>query len=138
MHRLYSVQFKNNTILSHILNLKVVDICFGLICVQWLKTVDIFGIVDLIVYEILCFVLIFLFRQCFWKLHKRDGFIISMVNIRFINCNIPTAPTYGTYTLQLIRYTRTVIFLNKAQLLTQKLLKQDYIVSRLTILGWQF
>jgi hypothetical protein len=64
-----------------------------------------------------------------WWLH----FLI--VNFPFISSNIPASPANGVYILQLVRYSRAYAqysdFLDRAQLLTQKLLKQDYVAPRL-------
>ena len=49
--------------------------------------------------------------------------------------NIPASAAYGVYISQLIRYSRVCTkysdFLDRAQLLTQKLLKQGYVAPRL-------
>ena len=61
---------------------------------------------------------------------KRDDFTFPIVNFLFISSNIPASPVYGVYITQLIRYSRVCAlyndFLDRAQLLTQKLHKQDY------------
>ena len=44
-----------------------------------------------------------LFAQFF---DKRDTFDFDIVNFSELSGNIPTAPAYGTYTSQLIRYSR--------------------------------
>jgi hypothetical protein len=55
--------------------------------------------------------------------------------VDFISKNIPASSAYGVYISQLIRYSRAcaqyIEFLDKAQLLTQKLLKQGYADPRL-------
>jgi len=59
---------------------------------------------------------------------KGDDFTFTIVNFPFISSNIPASPTYGVYISQLIRYSRACAqysdFLDRAQLLMQKLLKQ--------------
>jgi hypothetical protein len=48
---------------------------------------------------------------------------------------LPASPAYGVYILQLVRYSRACaqrsVFLDRAQLLTQKLLKRNYVTPRL-------
>ena len=67
---------------------------------------------------------------------RHDDFTFPIVNYPFISCNIPASPAYGVYISQLIRYSRACAkysdFLHRAQLLTQKLLKQGYVAPRLT------
>ena len=66
---------------------------------------------------------------------KRDDFTFPIVNFPFISSIITAAPAYGVYISQLIRYSRDCAqyssFLNRAQLLMKKLLKQGYIDPRL-------
>ena len=66
---------------------------------------------------------------------KRDDFSFPIVNFPFLCSNIPAAPAYGVYVSQLIRYSRACCqysdFLNRAQLLTNKLLQQGYVAQRL-------
>ena len=66
---------------------------------------------------------------------KRDDFTFPIVNFPFLCSNIPAAPAYGVYISQLIRYSRACDqyhdFLDRAQLLTNKLLKQGYVAPRL-------
>ena len=66
---------------------------------------------------------------------KRDDFTFPIVNFPFISSVITAAPAYGVYISQLIRYSRDCAqysgFLNRAQLLMKKLLKQGYIDPRL-------
>ena len=58
-----------------------------------------------------------------------------IVNYPFISSNIPASLAYGVYISQRIRYSRACApysdFLDRAQLLTQKLLKQGYVAARL-------
>jgi hypothetical protein len=58
---------------------------------------------------------------------KRDDFTLPIVNPPFISSNIPASPAHGCYISQLIRYSRVCAqyndFLDRAQLLTQKLLE---------------
>jgi len=68
-------------------------------------------------------------------LDKHNDFTFPIVYFPFISTNIPAFPVYGVYISQLIRYSRAyaqyIDFLDRAQLLTQKLLKQGYITLRL-------
>jgi len=56
-----------------------------------------------------------------------------IVNFPFLCSNIPAAPAYGVYISQLIRYSRACSqyydFLDRARLLTDKLLRQGYVSS---------
>ena len=58
---------------------------------------------------------------------KLDDFTFPIVNFPFISSNIPAPPVYGVYISQLVHYSRACAqysdFLDRAQLLTQKLLK---------------
>ena len=60
-------------------------------------------------------------------MNSETGVMLTHLN------NVPAA--YGIYISQLIRYSRVCTkycdFLNRAQLLTQKLLKQGYVAPRL-------
>jgi hypothetical protein len=66
---------------------------------------------------------------------KCDYFTFPIVNFPFISNNIPASPAYGVYISQLIRYFRACgkynEFLDRAQLVTQKLLKQVYAALKL-------
>jgi len=66
---------------------------------------------------------------------KRDNFTFPIINSPFISGNIAASPAYGVYISQLIRYSRACAqysnFLERAQLLTQKLLKQGYFFPML-------
>ena len=66
---------------------------------------------------------------------KRDDFSFPIVNFPFLSSNIPSAPAYGVYVSQLIRYARGCSlygdFINRGVLLTQKLLQQGYEEERL-------
>jgi hypothetical protein len=55
---------------------------------------------------------------------KRDDFTFPIANFPFISWNIPASPAYGVYISQ---YSD---FLDRAQLLTQKLLKQGYFAPK--------
>ena len=63
---------------------------------------------------------------------KRDNFTFLIVNFSFIRNNIPASHAYGVYISQLIRYSRACAqyrdLKGRAQLLTQKLLKQDTLL----------
>ena len=66
---------------------------------------------------------------------KRDDFDFPIVNFPFLSSNIPASPAYGVYISQLIRYARACVkysdFLERGQLLSQKLLSQGYVKPRL-------
>lgn len=66
---------------------------------------------------------------------KRDDFNFPIVNFPFLCSNIPSAPAYGVYVSQLIRYSiacdKYSNFQDRALRLTQKLLRQGYVVPRL-------
>ena len=66
---------------------------------------------------------------------KHDDFTFSIVNYPFISSNIPVSPAYAVCISQLIRYSRACAeysdFLDRAQLLTQNLLKQGHVAPRL-------
>jgi hypothetical protein len=61
---------------------------------------------------------------------------LTIVNSPFISSNIPALLAYGVYISQLIRYSRAcaqyIEFLDRAQLLAQKLLKQGYVAITAT------
>ena len=60
---------------------------------------------------------------------KRDDFDLEIVNLPFLDGNIPRSTSYGVYISQLIRFARSssnvTDFNIRNKLLTQKLLKQD-------------
>ena len=64
--------------------------------------------------------------------NKRDEFNFLTVNFPFISSNIPSAPAHGEYISQSIRYSGACCqhsdILDRAELLTQKLLKHGNIV----------
>ncbi len=66
---------------------------------------------------------------------KRDDFSFQIFNFPFLCGNIPSVPAYGVYISQLIPYARAcrkyTDFIYRAKLLTDKLLKQGYVVIRL-------
>ena len=67
---------------------------------------------------------------------KRDAFGFHIVNFPFMSNNIPSAPAYGVYVSQLIRYARCCSnysdFLLRDRALVTKLLSQGYKVNRLS------
>jgi hypothetical protein len=71
---------------------------------------------------------------------KGDDFNFPIVNIPFICSNIPTAPAYGVYISQLIRYSRACgfyqDFLDRVLLLTRKLLNQGFLLIMLKSSLW--
>ena len=66
---------------------------------------------------------------------KRDDFNYPIVNFPFICSNIPVAPAYRVYISQMIRYSRACgtyqDFLDRALLLTRKLLNQGFLLVKL-------
>ena len=66
---------------------------------------------------------------------KREDFNFPIVNFPFLSSNIPSAPAYGVYVSQLIRYARTCSnyqdFMERGKVLTQKLLSQGYQKTKL-------
>ena len=62
-----------------------------------------------------------------------NAMTFPIVNFPFISSNIPASPAYGVYISQLIRYSTACVqysdFLYRVRLLTQKLLKQDYVAQ---------
>ena len=67
---------------------------------------------------------------------KHDAFGFHIVNFPFMSSNIPSAPAYGVYASQLIRYTRCCSnysdFLSRHKSLVTRLLSQGYKVNRLS------
>ena len=61
---------------------------------------------------------------------KRDDFNFEIVNIPFLDGDVPRSPSYGVYISQLIRFARVCSnvkeFNNRNLFLTAKLLKQGY------------
>ena len=66
---------------------------------------------------------------------KRDDFSFAIINFPFLCGNIPAAPAYGVLISQLVRYSRACglynDFLDRARILTNKLLKQGFVAERL-------
>ena len=65
---------------------------------------------------------------------KRDDFNFPIVNIPFICSNIPSAPAYGVYISQLIRYSRaygSYQDFDRGLLLTRKPLNQGFLLVKL-------
>ena len=67
---------------------------------------------------------------------KCDAFGFHIVNFPFLSSNIPSAPSYGVYASQLIRYARCCSnysdFLLRHRALVTRLLSQGYKVNRLS------
>ena len=67
---------------------------------------------------------------------KRDTFGFHIVNFPFMSSNIPSAPAYGVYASQLIRYARCCSnysdFLSRHRALVTRRLSQGYKVNRLS------
>ena len=68
--------------------------------------------------------------------YKRDSFGFHIVNFPFMSSNIPSAPVYGVYASQLIRYARCCSnysdFLLRHMALVTRLLSQGYKVNHLS------
>ena len=66
---------------------------------------------------------------------ERDSFGFHVVNFPFMSSNIPSAPAYGVYAFQLIRYARCCLdysdLLSRHRVLVTRLLSQGYKVNRL-------
>jgi len=66
---------------------------------------------------------------------KRDDLTFPIVNFPFIGSYIPASPVYGVNISQLIGYSRACAqysgFLDRTQLLMQKLPKQGYVAPRM-------
>ena len=67
---------------------------------------------------------------------KRDTFGFHIVNFPFMSSNIPSAPVYGVYASQLIRYAHCCSnyndFLSQHRALVTRLLSQSYKVNHLS------
>ena len=67
---------------------------------------------------------------------KRDAFGFHIVNFPFMSSNIPSAPAYGVYASQLVRYALCCSiysdFLIRHRALVKRLLSQGYKVNRLS------
>ena len=67
---------------------------------------------------------------------KRDAFGFHIVNFPFMSSNIPSAPAYGVYASQLVRYacccSNYSDFLIRHRALVKRLLSQGYKVNRLS------
>ena len=64
-----------------------------------------------------------------------ESLLLGFVNFPFLSSNIPSAPAYGVYVSQLIRYARTCSnyqdFMEHGKVLTTKLLSQGYQKTKL-------
>ena len=67
--------------------------------------------------------------------HKRGDFDFPIVKFPFLSSNIPASRSYGVCISQLIRYAKAFVqygnFLEKGQLLSQKLPGQGYVKLQL-------
>ena len=74
-------------------------------------------------------------RLCTKLYDKRDDFNFPIVNFPFLCGNIPSAPAYGVFVSQLIRYSRACgkynDFLDRASRLSGRLPSQGYVAPRL-------
>ena len=68
---------------------------------------------------------------------KRDDFNFHITNFSFLSSNIPSAPAYGVFISQLIRYASACssyeCFILRAMQLSNKLLGQGYVKERLKL-----
>ena len=66
---------------------------------------------------------------------KRDAFDFDIVNFSDLSWNIPTAPAYGTYISQLIRYSRACdnydFFPSRHSMLAESLFNQGFSARKL-------
>ena len=66
---------------------------------------------------------------------ERDDFDFNIVNVSFLDGDVPRRPSYGVYISQLIRFARASShvnhFNNRNKFLSAKLLKQDYRYHKL-------
>ena len=73
--------------------------------------------------------------DCFWECRLRLIFNFPIVNFPFLSSNIPSAPAYGIYVSQLIRYARAYSnyqdFMKSLKVLRTKLLSQGYQKTKL-------
>ena len=67
---------------------------------------------------------------------KRDAFGFHTVNFPFMSSTIPSAPAYGVYASQLLRYAHCCSnysdFLSRHRALVARLLSQGYKINRLS------
>ena len=73
---------------------------------------------------------------------KRDAFDFDIVNFPDLSGNIPTAPAYGTYIPQLIRYSRACHnydnFSSRHSMLAEKLFNQGFSARKLMRTFYKF
>ena len=73
---------------------------------------------------------------------KRDVFDFDIVNFPDLSGNIPTAPAYGTYISQLIRYSRAChnydSFSSRHSMLAQRLFDQGFSARQLMSTFYKF
>ena len=66
---------------------------------------------------------------------KQDDFNFPIDNFPFLSSNIPSAPAYGVYVSQLVRYARACSkyqdFMERGRVLTARLLNQGYQKTKL-------
>ena len=74
----------------------------------------------------------FILLLCYFTTNR---IIFPTVNVPFLSSNIPSAPAYGVYVSQLIRYARACSnyqdFMERGKVLTTKLLSQEYQNTKL-------
>ena len=68
-------------------------------------------------------------------MEKLDDFNFEIVNVPFLDGDVPRSPSYGVYISQLISFARVCsnvdVFNNRNLFLTAKLLKQGYIYHKI-------
>jgi hypothetical protein len=76
------------------------------------------------------------------QMHKGDYLNFAIVNFPYVCSNTPLSPSYGVYISQLIRYVRACSaydqFLSRGRLLTDKLVLQGFLQSRLMSIFCKF
>ena len=87
----------------------------------------------------LTYQMVTLFAQIF---DKRGAFDFDIVNVPDLPGNIPTAPAYGTYISQLIRYSRACHnydnFSSRHSMLAERLFNQGFSVTKLMRTFYKF
>ena len=69
------------------------------------------------------------------RLYDKNDFNFRIVNFPVLSSNIPSAPAYGVYVSQLVRYARACYkyqdFVDRGKLLTNKLFSRGYCKAML-------
>ena len=99
----------------------------------WLTQLSILEVQPLLLYLICTMKRSKIYMSCLTQFANDHGDDISFPSINFphLDSHIPTAPAYGVYTSQLIRYTRACSlhwgFLKRHHILSTKLLNQGFL-----------